>query len=65
LDARKTVKTMEELSARRRHNAAALRKRGADLLRRVYEVDPLICPRCASTMRVVGSITDPVQVERI
>jgi hypothetical protein len=44
---------------------AALRKRWADLLRRVYEVDPLICPRCASMMRVVGFITEPAQIKRI
>ena len=44
---------------------AALRKRWADLLRRVYEVDPLICPRCASTMHVVGFITEPAQIKRI
>ncbi len=33
---------------------AAVRKRWADLLRRVYEVDPLVCPRCAGSMTVVG-----------
>jgi hypothetical protein len=44
---------------------AAVRKRWADLLRRVYEVDPLVCPRCASTMRVVGFITEPAQIKCI
>ena len=44
---------------------ATLRKRWADLLRRVYEVDPLICPRCAATMHVVGFITQPAQIKRI
>ena len=38
---------------------AALRKRWADLLRRVYEVDPLVCPRCAAPMRVISFITQP------
>jgi hypothetical protein len=38
---------------------------GSDSLRRVYEVDPLICPRCASTMRVVAFITEPAQIKRI
>ena len=38
---------------------AALRKRWADLLRRVCEVDPLVCPRCAAPMRVVSFITQP------
>jgi hypothetical protein len=45
--------------------ARAARKRWADLLRRVYEVDPLVCPRCASTMRVVGFITQPHVIRRI
>jgi hypothetical protein len=43
----------------------ATRKRWADLLRRVYEVDPLVCPRCASQMRVVGFITQPHVIRRI
>jgi Putative transposase/Transposase zinc-binding domain len=45
--------------------AAALRKRWADLLRRVYEVDPLVCPRCSATMRVVGFITRRETIDRI
>lgn len=43
----------------------AARKRWADLLRRVYEVDPLVCPRCAATMRVVGFVTHPEAIKRI
>ena len=46
-------------------DTAAARKRWADLLRRVYEVDPLVCPRCAGTMRVVGFITQPHAITRI
>ncbi len=45
--------------------APALRKRWADLLRRVYEIDPLVCPRCSATMRVVGFITQPDTLDRI
>ncbi len=44
---------------------AAVRKRWADLLRRVYEVDPLVCPRCAGNMRVVGFVTHPEAIKRI
>jgi len=25
----------------------------------VYEIDPLICPRCGSEMRLIAVITDP------
>ena len=45
--------------------AAALRRRWADLLRRVYEIDPLVCPRCSAAMRVVGFITRRETIERI
>ena len=44
---------------------AALRRRWASLIRRVYEVDPLVCPRCGAEMRVVSFITDPRVVKRI
>jgi hypothetical protein len=44
---------------------AALRRRWANLIRRVYEVDPLVCPRCGSEMRVVGFITEPGLIKRI
>jgi hypothetical protein len=46
-------------------NRAALRRRWAELIRRVYEVDPLVCPRCGSEMRVVGFITQPALIDRI
>ncbi len=46
----------------------ALRKakrRWAELLRRIFEVDPLKCPRCAETMRIVSFITEPKVIDRI
>ncbi len=44
---------------------AALRRRSAELIRRVYEVDPLVCPRCGSDLRVVGFITEAAVIDRI
>jgi hypothetical protein len=44
---------------------AALRRRWAQMIRRVYEVDPLVCPRCGGEMRVVGFITRPAVIKRI
>jgi hypothetical protein len=44
---------------------AALRRRWAEMIRRVYEVDPLVCPRCKGEMRVVGFITQPAVIKRI
>ena len=35
---------------------AALRRRWANLIRRVYEVDPLACPRCGAGMRSKGGV---------
>ena len=43
----------------------AARYRWAELLRRIYEVDPLACPRCATPMRIVAVITDPAVITRI
>ncbi|MBA7637059.1 hypothetical protein ES703_44691 [subsurface metagenome] len=37
----------------------------ARLIKKVYEVDPLICPKCQSEMCVMSVITDKVQVMRI
>ena len=34
------------------------RMRWAALIKRVYEVDPLLCPRCGGTMEIVSFITD-------
>ena len=44
---------------------AALRRRWAHLIRRVYETDPLVCPRCGAEMRVVSFITNPRVVRQI
>ena len=44
---------------------AALRRRWASLIRRVYEVDPLVCPRCGAEMRVVSFITETSVIQRI
>ena len=35
------------------------------LVKRVYEVDPLVCPRCAGTMRLIAFIDQPAVFEKI
>ena len=40
----------------------AARYRWTESLRRIYEVDPLACPRCAAPMRIVAAITDPAVI---
>lgn len=44
---------------------AALRRRWADLIRRVFEVDPLICDRCGGQLQVIAFITQPRVIRKI
>jgi hypothetical protein len=44
---------------------SSLRRRWAELIRRVYEIDPLVCPKCGSEMRVIGFVTEPRVIRRI
>lgn len=44
---------------------AALRRRWADLIRRVFEVDPLVCDRCGGQLRVIAFITQPRVIRKI
>jgi len=37
----------------------------ATFIQKVYEIDPLECPRCSGPMRVISFITDPLVVRRI
>ena len=46
-------------------DARALRRRWAEMIKRVYEVNPLVCPRCHGEMRIVAFIVDPVVVDKI
>jgi hypothetical protein len=37
----------------------------AEMIRKVYEVDPMICPRCGGRMKVVAFLTEHAVVDRI
>ena len=37
----------------------------AEMIRKVYEVDPMLCPKCGAVMKVVAFITDYRAVDRI
>jgi hypothetical protein len=37
----------------------------ARLIRKVFEVDPLLCGKCGSEMKIVAVVTDPKVVDRI
>ena len=43
----------------------ARRRRWAELLRRVFQVEVETCPRCGGAMRIVAFVTEPTVVRRI
>jgi len=43
----------------------SLRRRWANLIRRVFKTDPLICKKCGGKMHVVSFITDPCVIRQI
>ena len=42
-----------------------LSKGWAEMIRKVYEVDPMVCPKCGGRMKVVAFITYYAVVDRI
>jgi len=45
--------------------AAQAKSAWARLIRKVYEADPLECPKCKGPMRIIALIDDPLVVRRI
>jgi len=43
----------------------ACRKAWARLLAKIYEIDPFVCSRCGSEMKVIAVIQDVVEIKRI
>jgi hypothetical protein len=43
----------------------AFRKSWARLIQKIYEVDPLICPKCKGTMRIISFIEDAQVIREI
>ncbi|MGB8953404.1 MAG: hypothetical protein WCC06_12155 [Candidatus Aminicenantales bacterium] len=41
------------------------RRGWAEMIRKVYEVDPLISPQCQGKMRIIAFLTDYAVVDRI
>ncbi len=46
-------------------DARALRRSWAQLIKRIYEVDPLVCPSCGGEMRIIAFIIDHDVVDAI
>jgi hypothetical protein len=42
-----------------------VKRNGSRLIRKVYETDPLVCPRCWNRMRVIASMEGPKIIRRI
>jgi transposase-like protein len=43
----------------------ALKQRWAELIKEVYEADPLVCPRCGGSMRILAFIDQSEIIEKI
>ena len=37
----------------------------AEMIRKVYEVDPMVCPQCGGKMKIIAFLTDYAVVDRI
>jgi len=46
-------------------DARALRRSWAQLIKRIFEIDPLVCPSCGSEMKVIAFIIDHAVVDQI
>ncbi len=46
-------------------NPGGLNRSWARLIQKIYEVDPLICPRCGGEMRIIAFIEDYKIVKKI
>jgi hypothetical protein len=46
-------------------DARALRRSWAKLIKRIYEIDPLVCPSCGGEMKVIAFIIEHEVVDRI
>ncbi len=46
-------------------NEKAFRKNWARLIQKIYEVDPLVCPKCQGPMRIISFIEDQEVIKTI
>ena len=46
-------------------SSSAFRKNWARLIQKIYEVDPLLCPKCTSQMRVIAFAEDGEVIRKI
>ncbi len=65
LKAQQPAKTSPAAEAALSEFATRAKATWARLIRKVYESDPLVCPKCKGPMRVIALIDDPAVVRRI
>ena len=58
-------RTLPDDDEDRSPDARSLRRSWAQLIKRVYEIDPLLCPDCGSEMRIIAFIIDHQVVDQI
>ena len=46
-------------------DSKAYRKNWARLIQKIYEANPLLCPKCQGQMRIISSIEDPEVIKKI
>ena len=46
-------------------DARVYRKAWGRLLTKFYEIDPMVCPKCGSEMKVIAAIQEPEEIKRI
>ena len=46
-------------------NSKEYRKNWARLIQKIYEVNPLTCPKCQGRMRIIAFIEDPEVIKKI
>jgi hypothetical protein len=56
---------LSPLALRKEDLKPAPSKGWAEMIRKVFEVDPMICPKCGGTMKVVAFLTEHAVVDRI
>ena len=45
--------------------SSVFKQRWAELMKKVYAADPLLCPRCEGAMHIIGFIDQPEVIEKI
>jgi hypothetical protein len=62
---RKSEEVAHKLIIIEEEGAKIPRRGWAAMIRKVYEVSPLVCPKCQGQMRIIAFLTDYAVVDRI